>query len=149
MSVTSTSSPLITSTPLHSTPLNSPHQNFRQPPPAGGMGSFNTLERPASRLEINAMERELEERVRLVLEKRGGGGAQQQMQQQGGEDDGTGYNMGLTYQPYKESMILLREQILTDLVGDAAVFPVFAAAVFAVVFVVVIVVFAVIAVDDE
>jgi hypothetical protein len=71
------------------------------------------------------MERELEERVRLVLEKRGGSNQNLEQIQQGeafDENGGGGYSMGLTYQPYKESMILLREQILTDLVGIVCCF---------------------------
>ena len=88
----------------------SSHASFRRVPPQGGFGSFNMQERPASRLEINSLETELEDRVRLVLDKKG-----KAVQVGADKEEEDAFDIGLSYQPYKESLILLREQILTDL----------------------------------
>jgi len=67
-----------------------------------GLGSFNIQERPASRMEINSLEVELEERVRLVLDT--------------DESVNSSTSLGaISFQPHKEAMSLARERMLSEL----------------------------------
>ena len=112
--------PLVASDPPTNKTMNetkrakTPNQTFKKLPPSGGFGSFNIQERPASRLEINGLEKELEERVRLVLEKRDKKKPtlSNSIAEESQED---AYDVGMEYQPYQESLVLLREQILMEL----------------------------------
>jgi hypothetical protein len=65
------------------------------------------LERPASRIEILSLEAELEERVRLVLDS-------SSYQRHPNE-----FGLEFNYAPHKESMMLTRERMLSDLSATA------------------------------
>lgn len=76
---------------------NNPPNPFRQPPPGV---SYSIQERPPNRAEIEALDRELEERVKAVL-----------------YTDTTDLNAvesGDLYQPHKDAMLIIRDQMLHD-----------------------------------
>lgn len=83
------------------------HSVTRKPSsPTRGL-SYGTTERPASRAEIGALEQELEEKVRLVLDNN---------YKRSSDEFGASF----VYEPHRENMLITREKMLKEFNSSSA-----------------------------